>query len=46
MAQEGPVNIHNLKDGMQQWMKDHQIAGYYSFVQHGSLATGAKMCMR
>ena len=40
--EEGPVNINKLKDGMQQWMKDHQIAGYYSFVQNSSLGSGAK----
>jgi len=45
MKEEGPVNIANLKDGMQQWLKDHEIAGYYSFVQNKSLGTGAKMCM-
>lgn len=43
--QEGPVNIANLKEGMQAWLKDHQIAGYYSFVQHASISGGAKMCM-
>ena len=38
--QEGPVNIANLKEGMQAWLKDHQISGYYSFVQHASLSGG------
>ena len=45
MKEEGPVNITKLKDGMQQWLKDHEIAGYYSFVQNSSLGVGAKMCM-
>lgn len=38
--QEGAVNIANLKEGMQAWLKDHQIAGYYSFVQHATLSGG------
>ena len=38
--QEGTVNIANLKEGMQAWLKDHQIAGYYSFVQHTTLSGG------
>ena len=45
MIQEGPINISNLKDSMQQWLKDHNISGYYSFVQSSSLSIGAKMCM-
>ena len=40
---EGAININKLKDGMQQWMKDHQIAGYYSFVQNASLGAGSKV---
>ena len=38
--ESGPVNITNLKEGMQAWLKDHQIAGYYNFVQNQSLSGG------
>merc|ERR1711983_278840 len=45
MTEQGPVNISNLKESMQAWMKDHQISGYYSFVQSSTISVGAKMCM-
>ena len=27
------VNMANLKDGMQRWLRDHNIKGYYSCTQ-------------
>jgi len=45
LKEEGPVNIANLKDGMQQWLKDHNIKGYYSVAQNKELNVGAKSCM-
>jgi solute carrier family 12 sodium/potassium/chloride transporter 2 len=35
----------NLKDGMQRWLKDHNIKGYYSCTQTSDFAGGAKACM-
>eukprot|EP00092_Neocalanus_flemingeri_P010472 GFUD01011283.1.p1 GENE.GFUD01011283.1~~GFUD01011283.1.p1 ORF type:complete len:1082 (+),score=181.23 GFUD01011283.1:264-3509(+) len=45
LKEEGPVNLANLKDGMQNWMKDHNIKGYYSVAQNKDLSAGAKSCM-
>ena len=45
LTEEGPVNLANLKKGMQQWLKDHQISGYYSVAQNKSLSVGAKSVM-
>ena len=45
LQEEGPVNLSNLKKGMQQWLKDHQISGYYSVAQNKSLSVGAKSVM-
>ena len=45
LTEEGPVNLANLKNGMQQWLKDHQISGYYSVTQNKSLNVGAKSVM-
>merc|ERR1719239_151132 len=33
ITDEGPVNMANLKEGMQRWLKDHNIKGYYSCTQ-------------
>ena len=45
LTEQGPVNLANLKNGMQQWLKDHQIAGYYSVTQNGSFSAGARSVM-
>ena len=45
LREDGPVNLANLKSGMQQWLKDHQIAGYYSVAQNKSLSAGARNVM-
>merc|ERR1719153_1094762 len=45
LQEDGPVNLGNLKDGMQQWLKDHNIKGYYSVAQNKELNVGAKSCM-
>jgi len=45
LQEDGPVNLGNLKDGMQQWLKDHNIKGYYTVAQTKDLSAGAKSCM-
>jgi len=45
LQDDGPVNLGNLKDGMQQWLKDHNIKGYYTVAQTKNLSAGAKSCM-
>jgi len=45
LQEQGPVNLANLKDSMQQWLKDHNIKGYYAVAQSPELNAGAKSCM-
>lgn len=45
LTEEGPVNLTNLKEGMQTWLKDHNIKGYYAVTQTPDLSGGAKSCM-
>merc|ERR1712106_824678 len=45
LQDDGPVNLANLKDGMQAWLKDHNIKGYYSVAQNKDLSAGAKSMM-
>lgn len=45
LKEDGPVNLANLKEGMQQWLKDHNIKGYYAVAQNKDLSAGAKSCM-
>jgi len=45
LKEEGAVNLANLKDGMQQWLRDHNIKGYYAVAQNKDLSAGAKSQM-
>jgi len=45
ITEQGPVNLTNLKEGMQRWLKDHSIKGYYSCTQTPDFSGGAKACM-
>merc|ERR1719481_615065 len=45
ITEEGTVNMFNLRDGMQKWLKDHQIKGYYACTQTPDFVGGARSCM-
>jgi len=45
LTEQGPVNLANLKEGMQAWLKDHNIKGFYAVTQTPDLSGGAKNCM-
>ena len=45
LREAGPVNLAELKENMQQWLKDHMISGYYSVAQTPDLSAGARSCM-
>jgi len=45
LTEQGPVNLSNLKEGMQTWLKDHNIKGFYTVTQTPDLSGGAKNCM-
>jgi len=45
ITEQGQVNLYNLKEGMQRWLKDHNIKGYYSCTQTPDFAGGARSCM-
>jgi solute carrier family 12 sodium/potassium/chloride transporter 2 len=45
ITEQGPVNLTNLKEGMQRWLKDHSIKGYYACTQTPDFSGGAKACM-
>merc|ERR1712012_1014523 len=45
ITEEGQVNMANLKDGMQRWLRDHNIKGYYSCTQTPDFVGGSKACM-
>jgi len=45
LTEQGPVNLYNLKEGMQAWLKDHNIKGFYAVTQTPDLSGGARSAM-
>ena len=45
MTDPRPVNLSNLRDNVQMWMKDHNIRGFYLVNQSNTFEEGAKNCI-
>ena len=45
MTDPRPVNLSNLRDNVQMWMKDHNIRGFYLVNQSKTFEEGAKNCI-
>ena len=45
ITDQRPINMYNMKDNVQMWMKDHEVRGFYVANQSASFEEGTKNCI-